>query len=234
MIKGKSILAIIPARGGSKGIPKKNIKRLAGKPLIVWTIEEAKKSKYLDRIVLSSDDEEIIKIAQKNGCEAPFVRPAELAKDNSKSIDAILHALNWFEDNNDSYDIIILLQPTSPLRAAKDIDSSIELLFSKKADSIVSVSKMEHNPLWSNTLPLNGRMDKFLNKKIININRQKLPDYYRLNGAIFIARIDFVKKNLSFFGRNTFAYIMPVERSIDIDSPLDLKFCEFILKAKGI
>ncbi|MHB9011506.1 MAG: acylneuraminate cytidylyltransferase family protein [Ignavibacteriaceae bacterium] len=233
MINGKTILAIIPARGGSKGVPQKNIKELNGKPLIVWTIETALQCKYIDRFVVSTDDEKIASIARQFNADVPFLRPKELAQDNSKSIDAILHCINWLKENNDEYDILILLQPTSPLRISTDIDKSIEMLFEKKADSIISVCKTEHNPLWSNTLPSDGRMNEFLKKELININRQRLPEFYRLNGAVYSAWIDYVVKNLSFFGENTFAYVMPIERSIDVDSSFDFEFCEFFMKSKN-
>ncbi|MHB1688182.1 MAG: acylneuraminate cytidylyltransferase family protein [Ignavibacteriaceae bacterium] len=233
MINDQKTLALIPARGGSKGVPQKNIKNLNGKPLIAWTIETALQCKYIDRIVVSTDDEKIASIAKQFNADVPFLRPKELAQDNSKSIDAVLHCINWLKENGDEYDILILLQPTSPLRIATDIDKSIEMLFEKKADSIVSVCKTEHNPLWSNTLPNDGRMNRFLKNEFANLNRQQLPQYYRLNGAVYSAWTDYVVKNLSFFGKNTFAYIMSNERSIDVDSSFDFELCEFFMKSKG-
>ncbi len=233
MINGRKILALIPARGGSKGIPQKNIKILNGKPLIAWTIETALQSKYIDHIVVSTDNEKIATISKQFKASVPFLRPKELAQDDSKSIDAILHCINWLKGNNEEYDILILLQPTSPLRISTDIDKSIEILFEKKADSIVSVCKTEHNPLWSNTLPSDRRMNEFLKKDLINTNRQRLPEFYRLNGAVYAAWIYYVVNNLSFFGENTFAYIMPAERSVDVDSYIDFEFCEFFMKSKN-
>ena len=231
LINSKKVLAIIPARGGSKGVPQKNIKELNGKPLIAWSFETALHCKYIDRIIVSTDDEKIALISKKLGADVPFLRPKELAKDDSKSIDAILHCINWLKENGDEYDILILLQPTSPLRIYTDIDKSIEMLFEKKADSIVSVCKTDHNPLWSNTLPSDGKMNDFLKKEVVNINRQQLPEYYRLNGAVYSAWIDYVVKNLSFFGENTFAYIMPTERSVDVDTLFDFKLCEFFMQS---
>ena len=230
MKNGKSVLAIIPARGGSKGIPKKNIINLAGKPLIAWSIEAAKNSKFIDNVIVSTEDDEISDIAKQYGAYVPFKRPSDLAQDSSKSIDAIIHAIEWLKNKNDRYNIIVLLQPTSPLRKSEDIDDALDLLILKKADSIVSVCKTDHSPLWSNQLPEDGRMNNFLDNNIMNKSRQELPEYYRLNGAVFVAYIDYLEKNKSFFGENTFAYIMPQDRSIDIDSRIDLELCRILLE----
>ena len=232
MYKGKNILGLIPARGGSKGLPRKNIKPLLGKPLIAWTIEQALASKYLDRVVVSTDDKEIAEISKKYGAEVPFMRPKELAKDNAKGIDVVLHAIDWLKenDNRKQYDLIILLQPTSPLRTTEDIDKAIELLFLKEAKAIVSVCEVDHHPLWANTLPEDGSMKDFIRREVMNKNRQELPIFYRLNGAIYLAYCDYIKKQKSFFGEKTFAYIMPRERSVDIDDEIDLKLAEILIK----
>ena len=232
MYKEKKILAIIPARGGSKGLPRKNIKLLSGKPLIAWTIEQAKKSSYLDKIVVSTDDKEIADISKKYGAEVPFSRPKELATDDAKSIDAIFHALEWLRQNREVYDIVVMLQPTSPLREAEDIDKAIELLMSKDAEGVVSVCRAEHPPLWSNTIPEDGCMKNFLAKKIMNTPRQALPVYYRLNGAVYLGYCDYLKKIKGFFGDKTYAYIMPSGRSTDIDTEMDFDFVEYFM-SKG-
>lgn len=164
MFNGKSILAIIPARGGSKGIPKKNIIGLGGKPLITWTIEEAKKSKYIDRLILSSDDLEIMDVARKWGCEVPFRRPASLAKDTSISIDSVLHAVRKLKE---SYDYMILLQPTSPMRSSKDMDGAIEKCISSGADSCVSVLKPKKSPFWSYSIDSKGRLVPLIKIELI-------------------------------------------------------------------
>ena len=170
MYKGKNILGLIPARGGSKGLPRKNIKPLLGKPLIAWTIEQALASRYLDRVVVSTDNKEIAEISKKYGAEVPFMRPKELAEDNAKGIDVVLHAIDWLKENNKrkQYDLMMLLQPTSPLRATEDIDKAIETLFLKEAKAIVSVCEVAHHPLWANTLPKNGCMKDFIKKEIMN------------------------------------------------------------------
>jgi len=229
MYKARTILGLIPARGGSKGLPRKNIKILMGKPLIAWTIEQALASKYLDRVIVSTDDEEIATISKKYGAEIPFMRPKELATDEARGIDVILHTINWMEKNDKTYDLIILLQPTVPLRSSEDIDKAIELLFSKKAKGILSVCEVEHHPYWSNTLPEDGCMKDFVEAEIMNKNRQELPTFYRLNGAIYIAYIEYLKAQNGFFGENSYAYIMPKERSIDIDNEIDFKLAELLM-----
>jgi len=235
LYKGKTILGLIPARGGSKGLPRKNIKPLLDKPLIAWTIEQALASKYFDRVIVSTDDKEIAKVSKKYGADVPFIRPKELAEDNAKGIDVVLHAIDWLKKNDrrKQYDLMMLLQPTSPLRATEDIDKAIELLFLKKAKTIVSVCEVDHHPLWANTLPENGCMKDFIRQEIMNKNRQELPIFYRLNGAIYLAYCDYIKEQESFFGEKTFAYIMPRERSIDIDNEADLKLAEILIKSKG-
>lgn len=230
MIDNKRVLAIIPARGGSKRLPRKNILDLAGKPLIFWTIEAALGSKYIDKVAVSTDDEEIADISKQHGAVIPFMRPNSLASDEAASIDVALHAIDFFEKNNNCYNYIILLQPTSPLRASSHIDEAIELLDSKNADAIVSVCKVEHNPLWSNILPKDGSMKDFLHNDILNKRSQDLDVYYRLNGAIYICNIDKLKEEQVFFLKdNIFAYEMNGKSSIDIDEEIDFKLAKTLL-----
>jgi N-acylneuraminate cytidylyltransferase/CMP-N,N'-diacetyllegionaminic acid synthase len=229
LIQNKKVLAFIPARGGSKKLPRKNILNLNNKPLIAWSIKAAENSKYVDHILVSTDDDEILNIAKQYGASAPFKRPARLSMDNSKTIDVMLHAIKWLKNKNEEYDIIVLLQPTSPLRISEDIDNALELLLLQKANAIISVCTAEHNPLWTNHLPEDGRMNNFLDKNILNKNRQELPEFFRLNGAVFVVYVDYLEKNKSFYGENTFAYIMPLERSIDVDNRIDLELCRILL-----
>ena len=228
MYKEKSIFGLIPARSGSKGLPGKNVKPLLGKPLIAWTIKQAMASKYLDGVIVSTNDKEIAGISKRYGAEVPFMRPKELATDEAKSSDVILHAINWTEENDKPYDLVMLLQPTSPLRIKEDIDKAIELLFEKRADAIVSVCEMEHHPYWSNVLPEDGCMKDFIKPEAAR-RRQELPAFYRLNGAIYLSYCNYLKQEKSFFGDKTFAYIMPRERSIDIDEELDFIVAEILL-----
>jgi CMP-N,N'-diacetyllegionaminic acid synthase len=226
MYKNKTFLAIIPARGGSKRLSRKNILNLAGKPLIEWSIDSVLKSKYIDKIIVSSDDDEILNIA-KNKCKI-IKRPKELATDTATTIDVIKHVI---KNVKEKYDYIVLLQPTSPLRNEKHIDEAIELLDKKNADAIIGVCEMDHSPLWSNVLPDDLSMKNFLRKEILNKRSQDLPKYYRINGAIYIGKTDrLLEKNSFFIEDNIFAYVMGKEYSIDIDDEFDFKFVECLIK----
>jgi N-acylneuraminate cytidylyltransferase/CMP-N,N'-diacetyllegionaminic acid synthase len=233
MYKNKKILGLIPARGNSKGLAGKNTRPLSGKPLIYWSIKEAFRSRYLDRVIVSTDSCKIAALAKKYGAEVPFMRPGRLATDTAKCIDVIFHALDFMRKKGQRYDLILLLQPTSPLRSSLDIDKAVRLLFRKKAKAVVSVCQEPHSPLRSNTLPRNGCMKNFLKPQAMNRNRQDLPDFYRLNGAVMLAFCGYLKEDRGFFGSRTYAYIMPQERSVDIDTKCDLKFAEFLFKGYG-
>lgn len=225
MYKEKTFLAIIPARGGSKRLPKKNILKLNAKPLIAYSIEAGIQSKYIDKVIVTSDDKEILQYSQKYGAEI-IQRPDYLASDIATSFDAIKHVIV----HNKKYDYIVLLQPTSPLRTSIHIDESIELLKEKNADAIVSVSEMEHSPLWSNTLDKSLSMQGFLKEEILNKRSQDLEIFYRLNGAIYICKSDQLLKEESFFLKeNIFAYIMDRRSSIDIDEEIDFKFAQVLV-----
>jgi N-acylneuraminate cytidylyltransferase len=229
MINGKSILAIIPARGGSKGVPRKNIRLVAGKPLIAWTIEAARKSKYLDRIILSSEDEEIIRIARHWNCEVPFIRPAELAQDHVTGIEPILHAIETIPEK---YDYIVVLQPTCPLRIAEDIDGCIEKCALQNEPVCVTVTKPDKSPYWMYSLDSTGKLKPIMKQKKTVLLRQQLEDIYALNGAVYVANTDWLLKNKIFISDETVAYLMSKTRSIDIDTEFDLKICEILLLEK--
>ncbi len=222
MYNGKTFLAIIPARGGSKRLPRKNILDLAGKPLIAWSIEAGRQSKYIDKVIVTSDDDEILTIAERYRSDT-IKRPDELASDTATSFDAIRHTI----ENVEFYDYTVLLQPTSPLRTAQHINEAIELLMSKNADAVISVAEMNHSPLWSNTLPEDGSMSGFLKEVILGKRSQDLPAYYRLNGAIYICKTDKLLAEESFFLKNNiYAYVMDRESSVDIDEAIDFKLAE--------
>jgi CMP-N,N'-diacetyllegionaminic acid synthase len=229
MFDGKRILAIIPARGGSKGLPGKNIRKLGGKPLLAWSIETARASSYIDTICVSTDCEDIARIARTCGAETPFLRPQELAGDNAKITDTLQHVISEYNKAGDCFDLLLLLQPTSPLRSSCDIDSAIELFKTKNAQAIVSVCEAEHHPWLSNTLPGNDNMVTFLRPEVTSSNRQSYPPFYRLNGAIYLMDILYFVEHHSYYGSNTYAYHMPVERSIDIDSANDFLLAEFLV-----
>ncbi|MBW3003746.1 acylneuraminate cytidylyltransferase family protein [Candidatus Woesearchaeota archaeon] len=232
MINNKKVLAYIPARSGSKGIPDKNIVEVNGLPLMAYTINATKASKYVDRIIVSTDSQQYADIAIKYGADVPFLRPEHLATDLADESDVVEHLINWLEENKEPYDIIIKLQPTSPLRTAEDIDNAIRMLLEKDANCIISVNEATVNPLWMNTLPDNHSMDNFINFDLIRKQRQELKKYYQLNGAVFCAKWEFIKENKNWYGPNTFAYIMPIERSIDIDEPTDIKLLKTIISEK--
>lgn len=217
------ILAIIPARGGSKGVPRKNIRNLAGKPLIAWTIDEAKKSRYIDRVILSSEDEEIIEVAKKYGCDVPFIRPLELAQDDTPGIVPVLHAI----EQCPGYDYVILLQPTSPLRTVADIDGCIEYLFKKQAKICVSVTDVDKSPYWMFVID-NGQMKPLIRQDELITRRQDSPSVYALNGAIYVAKIDVLLETNNFLTDYTLAYKMDKENSYDIDTITDFEICEMI------
>jgi N-acylneuraminate cytidylyltransferase/CMP-N,N'-diacetyllegionaminic acid synthase len=229
MYQRKKVLAIIPARGGSKRLPRKNILDLNGKPLIAWTIDAALKSKYIDKTIVSTDDKEIADISTKYGAEVPFIRPAHLSTDTASSIDVVFHAVEFLKKNNEQYDIVILLQPTSPLRTTKDINKALEML-NNKTKAVISVCETDHPPLWSNTLPEDHSMKDFIRPEIKNKRSQDLPKFYRLNGAIYISEVNYLKINNGFLGEQTKAFIMPRERSIDIDSLLDFILVKEVIK----
>lgn len=230
MISGKTFLAIIPARGGSKRLPRKNVLNLVGKPLIAWTIQAAKESKYLDDVIVSTDDNEISTLSMQYGIENVVARPPELASDTATSFDVIKHAM---ASRKKKYDYVMLLQPTSPLRKSYHIDDVAELVIEKNANAVISVCEAEHSPLWCNTLPEDDNMDGFIPDKVKNKRSQDLPRYYRLNGAIYCADAASIVESTSLFSlQKTFAYKMDVSSSIDIDSSFDFSFAERLLEKK--
>lgn len=227
-------IGIIPARGGSKGVPRKNIKLLAGKPLIAYTIETALQSKSLDRVIVSTDDQEIAKIALEYGAEVPFMRPKELAGDIVPDLPVFKHALNNLEGSERYHaDMMVNLRPTAPLRIVEDIDAAVHKLIDTNADSVRSVCKVEHHPYWmlkvvgDRAYPLiEGEEKKYP-------RRQDLPPIYRLNGAVDVSRRDNIIEKNTLYGEDIRVIIMNQTRSIDIDTELDFAIAEMILK-KGI
>ena len=232
MYKEKKIVAIIPARGGSKRLPNKNILPLCSKPLIGWSIEAALASHYVDEVVLSSDSDTILAEANQYEGVTLLKRPDKLAQDESRSIDVVLHALEVLENN---YDYAIVLQPTSPLRTSEDIDKGIRECIDKDAISVIGVCEVEHSPLWSNQLDESMDMSNFLDDKYNNSRSQDLPIYYRINGAFYISKTDSLIKNETFFVKEKiYALLMSQEDSVDIDTKLDFITAQAILKERGL
>lgn len=229
MIEGKSVLALITARGGSKGVPGKNILPIGGKPLIQWTIDAARASRHIDRLILSSDDAAIIEVARQGGCEAPFRRAAALSGDEASSIDVVVDALTQVP----GYDVVVLLQPTSPLREAADIDGTLELLLRTAAPAAVSVRAAQDHPYLVYSVDDKGCLLNFAPPPAgASLRRQALPAAWCLNGAVYAAHTEWLLAQRSFLSGQTVAYPMPAERSLDIDTYADIAAFNRILEEK--
>lgn len=227
-------VGLITARGGSKSIPQKNIKMLAGKPLIVWTIDAALQCKELSRVIVSTDDEKIADVAHQWGAEVPFIRPAELARDDSSSVSAVLHAIHWMEENEGFFpDHVMLLQPTSPFRTAEDIQQSIELARKHQAVAVISVCEAERHPYLCKRILDNGTLADFMTTEMGYLRRQDLPPAYAVNGAIYLNQRSSLLQDQTFLPTGTIAYVMPQERSLDVDTPWDWYMAELIMKDRN-
>ncbi|WP_299204832.1 acylneuraminate cytidylyltransferase family protein [uncultured Amphritea sp.] len=223
--RNSKYLAVIPARGGSKRLPGKNLKLLAGIPLLSWTINAARNSQCIDKIVVSSDDDCILTLAEKEGVVA-LRRPASISADTSSTVDALIHAV---AEEGEGFDHIVLLQPTSPLRNESHIDAAIDYSELKKSPSVVSVCEVDHSPLWENTLPNDNSLKGFIRSDVVGKRSQDLDIYYRLNGAIYIVSIDrLIAENCLIFDES-FAFIMDKESSVDIDTIYDFLYAEAML-----
>lgn len=229
----KRILGVIPARGKSKTIPKKNISPILGKPLIAYTISEALKSKLLTRVIVSSDDNETIEIARKYGAEVPFKRPKKLATDKARSLPVIQHAVRFIEKLEGApYDYVVMLQPTTPFRLAKDIDNALKKLIKTGADSVISICDVgAMHPIRMKKI-VNDRIVDFCVKEVEGTPRQELPPAYIRNGAIYAVRRDVLMNQNTLRGKDSHPYIMPPDRSVNIDSGLDLKLAEVLMREK--
>jgi CMP-N,N'-diacetyllegionaminic acid synthase len=220
MIGNAKVLTLITARGGSKGLPRKNVLPLGGKPLIAWSIEAAKGSAYVDRLILSSDDPEIMSVAAAWGCEVPFVRPAELATDQAGSLDVVRHAISQLSE---AYDYIVLLQPTSPLRTSADIDDCIKLCHARAATTCVTVCAVDKTPYWMFKIDAAAKLIPLFPASDMPQSRQNAPDVFLLNGAVYVARTDHIMSGGAFVAVDTVAHVMSRSRSIDIDTREDLE-----------
>ncbi len=222
-------IAVIPARSGSKGLKDKNIREMNGKPLMAYAIEAARKSTLYDCIHVSTDSERYAEIAKQYGADVPFLRDKELSSDLATTWDAMRFVLRKYEKLGENFDTITVLQPTSPLRDWKDIQSAFHIYQDKQADSVVGVCEMEHSPLWSNTLPEDKCLNGFIREEV-NGPRQKLSEYYRLNGAIYIINANFLLSHGNLYGEHGYAYVMSKEHSVDIDDELDFAIAEILMK----
>lgn len=225
------VLGLINARGGSKGVPRKNIKPLLEKPLIAYSIEAALNASRLDRVVVSTDDEEIGKVARCYGADVPFIRPNELATDTSLQIDVIAHALQIFADAGEVYDVVVILQPTCPLRTSADIDGALELMEQTQADTVISVTEVQgQHPFTMYTQQSNGLLEPLLKTNSAGVLRQQFPRVWWRNGAIYAVRTEVILQKRKLYGEEVRGYPMPVERSANIDEPIDWIITESLLR----
>lgn len=221
-------IAIIPARSGSKGLKDKNVRDLCGKPLIAYSIEAAHRTGQFDEIMVSTDSEQYAEIAKKYGANVPFLRSAATAGDTASSWDMVEEVLQGFEQIGREFDTFCLLQPTSPLRTSDDISAAYELYYAKNATTVVSLCELEHPISWCGLLGENSSLDGFI-KREQGKQRQTQKKYYRVNGAIYIVSISEFRKDAFLYRENAYAYIMPKERSVDIDTESDFRFAEFLM-----
>jgi CMP-N,N'-diacetyllegionaminic acid synthase len=223
-----TLLALIPARGGSKGIPRKNIRPFCGKPLLQWSIEVALAAPSVHQVVVSTDDPEIAAVALAGGAEVPFLRPAELASDTAPGIAPVLHALEQLPEVSD----VLLLQPTSPLRLVEDVEAIVVLRREARREAAVSVTLSSKHPAWMFGLSPHQMLEPLLPAAEAAC-RQQLPAAYELNGALYLASREFLERERSFLTADTLGYVMPPERSVDIDSQLDWQWAEFLLNTQS-
>lgn len=228
MIAGKRVLAIIPARGGSKGIPKKNVRLVGGRPLLAWTVDVALQVAQIDRVVLSTDDPEIAAIGQSCGCDVPFMRPITLAGDDAPGIAPVFHALDMLP----GYDLVVLLQPTSPLRVKEDIVACLEIV-AAGAPACVTVQRLRHGLHLLYELDDRGNLVPSCSGEFSTARRQDVKNAHMLNGAVYVADVVELRKHQSFLFPGVKAYEMPQERSLDIDDPLDIELASFLLSRRS-
>jgi CMP-N-acetylneuraminic acid synthetase len=229
-----SVMAVITARKGSKRLKNKNLLPLHGMPLVEWTLQAAKQSKAITNAVLSTDCPKMQELALKQGIQAPFLRPEQLANDKATSVSVVRHAIEFYRRLGREFDYVMLLQPTSPMRSATHIDEAFDKLQQCKGDAMISVCETEHSPIWCGQLGANQSMDGFLDSRYLNARSQDLPTFYRLNGAIYIAKTAQLEKQNSFFlKQGVHAYIMSQEDSVDLDTKLDFKLAELLMREQS-
>jgi len=227
------MLAIIPARGGSKGLPRKNIKLLNGLPLICYSIKAALASNLIDRVIVSTDDNEIASVAKNYGAEVPFMRSIELASDESMVVDTYLEAVDWVAKKNSILiESFVALLPTAPLRTSKDIDDAVKIFKDKKANSVISVVEAPFPLHWNRRITKEGLLENYSPEFNAVKNRQAFEKTYIPNGAVYVFQTEVLRSTREYYTNKTYPYLMPIERSVDIDSLLDFEWAEFLLKTK--
>lgn len=227
-----NVIAVITARGGSRGLPRKNVLPLSGKPLIAHSIAAAKQAKRVNRVIISTDDEEIMQIGRQYGAEVPFIRPPELSTADAAHIDVMLHVVSWLEEHGDLPDAVLLLQPTTPLRKPEDLDGAIQLMESTGCPAVVGVSPAESHPYLTYKVDEQGKLIGFIDHGLRYPRRQDLPPAFTLNGALYLNRCASLRETQMFQPPGAFGWIMPPERSVDIDTLEDFSRAESLLKAE--
>ncbi len=226
------ILAVIPARGGSKGLPRKNVLEIAGRPLIAWTAEAARNAPGISRLICSTEDDEIAAAASAAGCEVPFRRPAELASDSARTAQVVMHALRFFENKGEKFDAVMCLQCTTPLRTSSDIEAAIRLYKESGAKSVVSVCEVSESPYWMYTIGADGRLSKLIDSDFASKSRQGHPKVFRPNGAIYLIDAQVFEQTGSFYDPVPAALVMDVRNSVDIDYEIEFKLAECLLNER--
>ncbi len=238
--KPVKIMAVIPARGGSKGVPRKNITLLGGKPLIYYTIDVSHRSGLIDAAIVSTDDREIAEVAMKYGADVPFLRPPELAQDDSPDIDYLQHALEWVESNRGwDPEILVILQPTMPFRTVEDVDNTIRFMIDRKCDSVRTIAIPTHitpYKMWFLDDPDTGKIypvlkTEFYDKILTDVPRQKLRPVYWQPGVVIVTRSKFVREG-KVFGPDLRGYVIDIKNCHDIDEPADLEYAEYLIMKK--
>lgn len=229
MMRKPRIVTVITARSGSKGLPDKNIRQLCGKPMLAYSIEAAIISGVSDFILVSTDSPQYAQIARAYGALVPFMRSSVASSDTASSWDVLKEVVAHLSDIGERFDAVLLLQPTSPLRSAADIQEAVSLFVEKKANAVVSVCESEHPPQWFGLLDSSLSLEGFLDSRFAELRRQDLPKYYRMNGAVYIVDIDFLMDMVGICVPGCYAYVMPISRSVDVDTLEDFAYAEYIL-----
>lgn len=235
MIAGRSVLGLVVARGGSKGLPGKNLRMLCGKPLIGWTVDAARAARFLDAVVVSTDDEGIAAAAAAHGAEVPFMRPAHLATDEASSIDVVLHALDWLASHGRDFDLVVLLEPTSPLRDANDIEQALERLTAAGADSLVSVCRAESaHPVFMFRAGPDGKLERYIPMAGQGPRRQDIEPLFFLEGTVYVSTVASLRQLQSFCHTGTIAFEVPKWKATEVDDAIDWVIVEALLRHKGL
>lgn len=235
MIAELNVLALIPARGGSKGLPGKNLRPLCGRPLVQWSIDTALACSMIDSVIVSTDDEKIAELALLAGAEVPFLRPQVLSGDTAPSTEVVIHALDFLENTGRIFDVVILLEPTSPLRDVQDIDLALQHLVDAKASSIVSVCRAEAtHPAFMFKATSQGRLKPFLSSPPTSLRRQQIEPMFYLDGSLYASRVKALRTKKSFYHNDTIAHEVSKWKAIEIDDIEDFQMTEAIIKYKGL